>query len=106
MIGKPTGELETGFGRRVVADQLRIATPAYLYPGIQIGFGTSEAVQARRLEAHSLAKDFDVRRKGDAGATAVGRRPDRLQLRRRQTARKGLAVQGAIPRDLDHRVGR
>jgi hypothetical protein len=42
MVGKPAGELEHRLGRSVVADQRRIAAPADLDAGEEIGLRAGE----------------------------------------------------------------
>src|SRR3546814_6738065 len=50
--------------------------------------------------------DFRVGDEGDAGAAAVRRRTQFLEPAKRGAARKTLAIEQLVARDLDHRVGR
>src|SRR5690606_34383732 len=100
MIGKTAGELENGLGRRAIGDERRVAFPAYLDPGEEIGLGAGEPVEACGFEAQ-IAENLAVRREGEAGAAPVGRRAHLFEWPKRVAARKALAEQLAIARHLD-----
>src|SRR3546814_1860599 len=51
-------------------------------------------------------ENLRVRREADGGAAPVRRCAQLLQAAGRMPARKALAEQFLVPRDLDHRVGR
>ena len=106
MVGQAAGKLEHSFGRRLVRDQRRIAFPAYLDAGEQIGLGPREAVEARRFELRVLAEDFEIGNEGDAGAPAVRRRAQHFESGGRLPPRKGLAVEFLVAGDLDDRLNR
>ena len=106
MIGEAARELEHRLGGRLVGDQLGIAAPAYLDAGEEIGLGARQPVEPRRLELRVLAENLGIGGEGDGGAAPVLGRAQLDQLRGRQAAGEGLAVELLVARDLDHRVDR
>ncbi len=105
VIGEAAGELEDGFGRRVVRDQRGIAFPADLDAGEQIGLGPRQLVEPRGLELH-LAEDLGIGGEGDRGAAPVGRAAEMLEGAERLPPAEALAVELPLARDLDDGVGR
>ena len=106
MVGEAAGELEHCFRGRVVADQFGGAFPANLDPGEEIGLGAGKLVEPRRLEMHFRPENLVIGGEGDRGATAVGGRAEMFERAERHAARETLAIELAVARHLDHRVGR
>ena len=106
MIGEPARELEGRLGRSIVADQRRIAFPANLHPGIEIGLGAGETHQPPRLEMRAGAENLRIGREGNARAAPVRCCTELLELRHRMAALETLAEQLLVARDLDDGFGR
>jgi hypothetical protein len=104
VIAEAAGELEHGFGRRLIRDQRGIALPADLDAGEQIGFGARELVEPRGLEQH-LAEDFHVGRERHRSAAPVGRGADLLDRPEGQALAEALAVEQPIACDFDYCIG-
>ena len=106
MVGEAAGELEHRLFGDFGGRERGVAVPADLDPGEEIGLGARQRVEARRVECRVGAEDFGVGGEGDGGAAAVGRGAGILELRGRQAAREGLAVELPVARDLDDGVAR
>ena len=106
MVGEAAGELEDGGFGDVVAGERRVAAPADLDPGEQIGLGARELVEPRRVERRVGAEDVGVGDEADGGAAAVGGGADFLERRGGEALGEGLAVELLVARDLDDRLGR
>ena len=57
MVGQAAGELEDGLFGYLVAGEARVAAPADLDPGEEIGLGAGELVEALRVELGVGAED-------------------------------------------------
>ena len=105
VIAEPTGELEHRLGQHIAVRKGRIAAPADLDAGEQIGLGADQLVEPRRLELH-LAEDLGVGHEADRGAPPIGCRPDMLDRPQRLPSAEALAVQLAVAGNLDRGVAR
>ena len=106
VIGKPARKLEHRLFRHVVGGKRRIAAPAYLDAGEQIGLGPRQPVEPRRFELRVLPENLRIRGEGGGRPPPVRGRPDFDQFRGRQPLGEGLAVEDFVARDLDHCVDR
>src|SRR4029079_13802613 len=100
------GELEDGAFGDVGGGERRVAAPADLDPGEQIGLGAGELVNPLRREFGVGAEDLGVGDEACGGAAAVGGRADRLERGGGDPAAERLAVEGLVAGDLDDRLGR
>ena len=107
IVGKTAGVVKHRFGRHriVVRQQRRIAPPADLDPGIEIGLRARHAVQGRRPEPRLFAENLGVRGEGDAGAAAVRGGADLGKRSFGDAARKALPVERLLACDLDQKFG-
>ena len=88
------------------AGERRVAAPADLDAGEEIGLGADEAVEAAGVEVGLGAEDLGVGGEGDGGAALVGRRADLFERGGRDALREALAVELLVAGDLDDGLGR
>src|SRR3546814_15426559 len=98
--------MECAAGVRVVAEEFRRALRAEFDAPEKIGLRPGETVEPGWPEMGGGTENLRVRREADGGAAPVRRCAQLLQAAGRMPARKALAEQFLVPRDLDHRVGR
>ena len=103
-VPQAVGEVQIlAFGDPVlVAQQGRIAAPADLHALVEIGLGARHAEKRRRVQVGALAEDLGVRPEGHAGAAAVRRLADGLQLGLGLAALILLTPELAVAGDFDH----
>ena len=106
MVGEAARELEGGALGDLGTGERRVAAPADLDPGEEIGLGPGEGVDALGAERRVGAENLGVGGEGDGGAAAVGGGADLLELGGRGAPAERLAVELPVARDLDHRLGR
>ncbi len=107
MIGEPAGELEHRFGGHIgPGHEFGRTPPADFDTRKQIGLGTRQLIQPLRLEMQLGPENLGIGGKGDGGAAPVLHRPQFLQRAKCYPARKTLAVELLVARNLDNRVRR
>ena len=103
MVGEAAGELEGGAFGDVRRGERRVAAPADLDAGEEIGLGADQAEQAGGVEVGLGAEDLRVGGEGDGGAAPVGRGADLFEPGGGEAFREGLAVELLVAGDLDDR---
>ena len=78
---RPPGNWKTACSGTSSVVERRVAAPADLDAGEEIGLGARELVEPRRLELRVGAEDLRVGREGDGGAAPVGGGADVLERR-------------------------
>ncbi len=98
--------MEGGAFGDVGGGERRVAAPADLDAGEEVGLGADEAEEAGGVEVGLGAEDLRVGGEGDGGAALVGGRADFFELGGGEAFREGLAVELLVAGDLDDGLGR